>query len=111
MDIITMSETWLKNNPALLEYLTIPGYTIVFRNRESIKGGEVGAYTRDSKEFKHRKDIELLQPDLEHLWLEIPGRNKHSKALLGVFYRSERILTYSDWLLRDSGTASQGKCA
>ena len=78
MDIITMSETWLKNNSALLEYVTIPGYTTVFRS-PSIKDGGVGAYIRDSIPFKHR--------------IEIPGRNKHSKALLG-----ERILTYSDWL-------------
>ena len=92
MGIITMSETWLKNNSALLEYVTIPGYTTVFRS-PSIKDGGVGAYIRDSIPFKHRKDIELLKPELEHLWIEIPGRNKHSKALLG-----KRILTYSDWL-------------
>ena len=41
MDVITLSETWLKNNPALLEYAAIPGYSAVFRNRESIKDGGV----------------------------------------------------------------------
>ena len=48
MDIITMSETWLRDNPALLEYVTLPGYTSVFRNREGVKGGGVGAYISDS---------------------------------------------------------------
>ena len=43
---------------------------------------------------------EDLQPDLEHLWIEIPGHNKHSKTLIGVMYRSTRILTNSDWLER-----------
>ena len=35
---------------------------------------------------------------MEHLWLEIPGRNKYSKALVGVIYNSERILNPSSWL-------------
>ena len=69
-----------------------------FRNCELIKGGGVGAYIQESIKFKHRKDIEDLQPDLEHLWIEIPGHNKHNKTLIGVMYRSTRILTNSDWL-------------
>ena len=32
MDVITLSETWLKNNPALLGYVSVPGYSAVFRN-------------------------------------------------------------------------------
>lgn len=72
MDVITLSETWLKNNPALLEYVSVPGYSAVFRNRESIKGGGGGAYIHESIQFKRRCDIENLHPDLEHLWLELP---------------------------------------
>ena len=98
MDVITLSETWLKNNPALLEYVSVPGYSAVFRNRESIKGGGGGAYIHESIQFKRRCDIENLHPDLEHLWLELPGRNKHSKALIGIMYRSKLILSESDWL-------------
>ena len=99
MDIITMSETWLLNNPALLDYVTLPGYTIPFRNREGTRGSGVGAYISDSITFKWRKDIEQLQTQMEHLWIEVPGRNKYSKALIGVIYRSERIgLSPSDWL-------------
>ena len=98
MNVITLSETWLKNNPALLEYVSVPGYSAVFRNRESIKGGGVGAYMHESIQFKRRCDIENLHPDLEHLWLELPGRNKHSKALIGIMYRSKLKLSESDWL-------------
>jgi hypothetical protein len=72
--------------------IAIPGYSAVFRNRESIKGGGVGAYISETINFKRRSDIESFQPDLEHLWLELPGRNKHSKALIGVIYRSTRML-------------------
>ena len=100
MDVITLSETWLKNNPALLEYVSVPVYSAVFRNRESIKGVGVGAYIHESIQFKRRCDIENLHPDLEHLWLELPGRNKHSKALIGIMYRSKLILSESDWLER-----------
>ena len=78
----------------------MPGYSAVFRNRESIKGGGVGAYIHESIQFKRRCDIENLHPDLEHLWLELPGRNKHSKALIGIMYRSKLILSESDWLER-----------
>ena len=36
--------------------------------------------------------------ELEHLWIEVPGRNKCSRALVGVIYNSERMLGPSDWL-------------
>ena len=96
-DIVTMSETWLKDNPQLLNYVKIPGYSQEFRNRNNLRGGGVGAYIIESLKYKRRKDIENLEPDLEHLWLEIPGRNKHSKLLLGTMYRSEKILPLKDW--------------
>lgn len=33
-DIMTMSETWLKNNKHLIEYVDIPGLFVVYKNRE-----------------------------------------------------------------------------
>ena len=90
IDIFTMSETWLKNNPHLLSYVAIPGYNNEFRNRDEIRGGGVGAYIREDIKYKRRQDIE----NIEHQ-LEVPGRNRHSKLLLGVVYRSERMMDYS----------------
>ena len=84
LNVVTLSETRLKDDPALLDFVSVPGYTTIFRNRESIKGGSVGAYIRNDINFKHWKDIENLQPDLEHLCVEIAGRKKHSKALVEV---------------------------
>ena len=98
--MLTLSETRLRDNPALLDFMSVPGYITVLRNRESIKGGGVGSYIRNDINFKHRKDIENLQLDLEYLWVEIPGSNKHSKALVEVMYRSTHILRNSDWLER-----------
>lgn len=69
-----------------------------YRNRENMKGGGVGMYIRENIKFSRRKDLENLHPDLEHLWIEIPGRNKHSKALIGAMYRSTRVLSTQEWL-------------
>ena len=93
-----MSETWLKNHKELLEYVSLPGYATEFRHREIRKGGGVGVYIRDNVKYKRREDLENMKPELEHLWIEVPGRNKHSKLLLGVMYRSETILNPSAWL-------------
>lgn len=97
-DIIALSETWLKDNPLLLQHVSVPGYQLCYNNRNVCKGGGVGAYIKDSIVFKRRKDIENLQPEFEHMWLEIPGKNKNSKLLLGVLYRSTRILNSNDWI-------------
>jgi exonuclease III len=98
LDIIALSETWLKDNPQLMEYVSIPGYATEFRHREDIKGGGVGVYIKEDIKYKRRLDIEKLHPELEHLWLEVPGRNIHSKALVGVMYRSIRMLSTAKWL-------------
>ncbi|CAB3996740.1 Hypothetical predicted protein [Paramuricea clavata] len=95
-----MSETWLKENSALLDYVALSGYTAIFNSRDTIRGGGVGAYISNSINFKRRKDIENLETDFEHLGFEFPGRNKYSKALIGVIYRSERMLSCNDWLDR-----------
>ena len=95
-----MSEMWLKENPALLDYDALPGYTTIFNNRNTIRGGEVGAHISNSIKLKRRIHIEGVQTDLDHLWFEMPGRNKYSEALIGVIYRSECILSYKDLLDR-----------
>ena len=40
---------------------------------------------------------ENLLPELEHLWREVPGRNKHNKVLVGVIYRSCCKLDDASW--------------
>ena len=60
LDVITLSETRLEDNPALLDFVSVPGYSTVFRDQESMKGGGVGSYIRNDIIFKHRKDIENL---------------------------------------------------
>ena len=99
-EIIAMSEIWLNNNPLLLEHVKIPGYIPEFRNRNTCRGGGVGAYIKETIRHKRRKDIENLEPELETLWLEIAGRNKNSSLLFGVIYRSNTLLSSSEWIVK-----------
>ena len=86
-DVITLSETWLKNDKHLLEYVRLPGYEFAYRNRDEKRGGGVGIYIRDTIEFKVRSDISKLDDSIEHLWVEIQGKKKNSACLIGVFYQ------------------------
>ena len=54
---ITLSETWLKDNPHLLDYVKIDCYEAKFRNREHTRGGSVGLYIRWGIIYKLRNDI------------------------------------------------------
>ena len=99
-DVVAMSETWLKDNRFLLDHVRITDYDLYYSNRTKAKGGGVGCYIRSSIKSKRRKDIENLDQELEHLWLQIDGRNKHSKLLMCVIYRSNKFLTYNEWLDR-----------
>ncbi|PFX24876.1 hypothetical protein AWC38_SpisGene10518 [Stylophora pistillata] len=81
-DIVALSETWLRDQPQLLNYVFISGFVTELQNREGIRGG----------------DIEKAHPELEHLWIEVPGRNKYSRAPVGVIYNSKPMLSPSDWL-------------
>ena len=47
LDIVALSETWLRDQPQLLDYVSIPGFVTKFRNREGIRGGGVGVYIRE----------------------------------------------------------------
>ena len=86
-DIITLSETWLKNDEHLLEYANLPGYKFSYRNRDEKRGGDIGLYIKDYITYKIRNDI--ISPDdaLEHLWVEVKDKNKKSPYLIGIVYQ------------------------
>ena len=52
-DIITLSETWLKNEKHPLEYVNLPGICqfvnlpVSYRNRDEKRGGGVGVYIKN----------------------------------------------------------------
>jgi exonuclease III len=86
-DVITLSETWLKDNAELLNYVEIPGYQFGFKNRCRAKGGGVGFYIKTSIKFKERKDITNLDLTMEHQWIEIQGKKNKLNILVGVLYQ------------------------
>ena len=100
LDIVALSETWLRDQPQLLDYVSIPGFVTEFWNREGRRGGGVGVYIKENinNYCKRCCDIENAHPELEHLWIEVPGRNNYSRALFGVIYNSEHVLSPSNWL-------------
>ncbi|CAB3996159.1 Hypothetical predicted protein [Paramuricea clavata] len=93
-DIAALSETWLQDNPLLLNHVSIPEYTFEYHNGDKIRGGGVGFYIRESISYKRRYDIEEKYPDVEQMWLKLPGRNTHSRLLLAVVYRPQKLLSF-----------------
>lgn len=96
-DLVTLSETWMKDNHQLLSHASITGYVDEFWNRDQIKGGGVGAYIEQSVKYKRCEAIETWCPEMEQLWLEIQGQNKYSNLLIVTTYRSDRILSAQEW--------------
>ena len=86
-----MSETWLKDNQKLLDYVDIPGYNLEYANRDNKRGGGVGVYIKETFTYTERKDIINLDKSIEHYWLEVSGLNKNSSYLVGIFYQPSSI--------------------
>ena len=98
-DLITMSETWLKENKTLLNHLEIDGYKKDFRNRDAKRGGGVGFYMKSDIKYKDRNDIQALDQTIEHQWLEFTGKTMLSNILIGIVYQpSSKTREKIDWL-------------
>ena len=98
-DIITVSETWLKNDKLMLDHVKLEGYEVVFRNREDRRGGGVAIYVKSCYKFKLRKDIMNIEPTIEHVWIELSYKNKNSGILLGACYQDNfNDTSKAEWL-------------
>ena len=75
-DIITLSETWLRNDINLLLYAQIPGHNFCCRNQDEKKVGSVGLYIKCTIKYKERQDLSKLDGAIEHMWAECQGTNK-----------------------------------
>ena len=75
-DILALSETWLKNNKHMLEYVQIEGYNSEFINREGRTGGGVGLYVKECLKYKVGKDTFNFETDVGHIWIELPIETK-----------------------------------
>ena len=54
-DIITLSETWLRNDTNLLQYVQIPEYSFCYKNRDEQRGSGVGMVDTVSREKNKNK--------------------------------------------------------
>ena len=67
-DILTLSETWLKDDVNFLKYVQIPDYKVIYKNRNERRGGDVGLY-------KVRHDLNRIDESIKHLWIECKGNS------------------------------------
>ena len=109
-DIITLSETWLKNDKHLFEYVNLPGYKFSYRNRDEERSGGVGVYIEDCITYKIRNAIISLDDSLEHLWAEVKSKNKKSPYLTGVAYQPSSENTKKiEWIEKTDAVLSSIK--
>ena len=79
---MTLSETWLKNDKHVIDYVQIEGYNTEFRQRQGRRRGGVGLFIKEDLRYKIRRDISNIESDLEQLWVELTFKNKNSSILL-----------------------------
>ena len=76
----------VKEQQTYLEYASLPGYKFSYRNRDEKRGGGIGIYVKDCITYKIRNYIISLN-SLEHLCVEVKGKNKKSSYLTGIIYQ------------------------
>ena len=86
LDVLTVSETWLSPKVTDAE-ITIPGYSIVRKDRNS-RGGGVAIFIRDRIPFKTRTDITDNNTNCESLLhLQAAGLcHRNLSQSLGRYY-------------------------
>ena len=87
-DNISISETWLNENKDLIDYVQIPGYEFIYKNREHSRAGGVAYYIKQHLEIKERKEIYNLDKTIKHQWIELKGKNKNISFLVDCLYLS-----------------------
>ena len=91
-DIFTVSETWL-NPRATDAEITIPGYSVVKKDRTS-RGGGIAIFIRDGIPFKIRTDITTTTAKCESLLIEI-NHHKCKKQFVCCIYKPPDFATES----------------
>ena len=84
-DIIGISETWILEPNDLIQ---IEDYKFICNGRKNRKGGGVGLYIKDDKNYKVRKDLSIHNEDImESLFIEIIN-DKNKNIIVGAIYRA-----------------------
>jgi hypothetical protein len=87
VDILILSETWLK--PHNVDVYNLEGYTheYVIRNKKS--GGGLSFFIKNNIKYSIREDLTVNTDDIEMLWLEVKEENKvfDKNLVIGGIYR------------------------
>ena len=62
-----LSETWLRNDINLLQYVQIPGCNFCYRNQDERHRDSVGLYIKYTVKYKERQDLSKLDESFEHV--------------------------------------------
>ena len=89
-DIIAVTETWV-TNAKQENAVKIDNYVFIPKNRLNSKVGGVAFYIREELTYKRRLDIEKYNTSIEHVWIEVKGKNKNSDYLVGCFYQPSSV--------------------
>ena len=83
VDVILLCETWLSPfSPSI----SLPGYDFYHIDRSNKRGGGIGILVSNQLKHKHRPDLEVVNPVLENITIEILLRN-NQKLLCTSMYR------------------------
>ncbi len=75
LDFILLCETFLTE--INVNMYQLPGYTFVYKNRNSTKGGGVEIYVKDTIKFKPRDDIAVfIEGEFESIFIEAELNDK-----------------------------------
>ena len=84
-DIIGIRETWISETNDLIQ---MEDYHLICNGRKNRKGGGVGLYIKDDRNYQVRKDLSIYNKDImESLFIEII-REKNKNIIVGVIYRA-----------------------
>ena len=79
--------------------LVFQDISFLSRNRKNINGGGVAFYVKEDLKVKERRDIDRIEPSIEHKWIEISGKNKNSSYFSWMFSINQALMS----LIKDSG--------
>ena len=87
MDVIILSETWLK--PHNIGVYSLKGYHHEFMIREHKSGGGLSIFIKDNINYKIRNDLKYQSEDSEMLWVELTRDNSffEKNLVVGGIYR------------------------
>ena len=63
-----------------------------FRNSDEKSGGGIGVYVKDCTNYKVRNDIVSINETLDHLWIEVQGKNKRSPYLIRLTWFASNLV-------------------